>query len=330
MSSRTETPSAQPVADPPRTTRLSTLLLLVGWACVVLSLLYLLELRPSLRTKAPAVDAVPTLEAGFPSPPRGAVVYSRRMGDDALALGILPAAARSIVQASVVGPQGEGVSGLAVAFVVQGQTISARSCGDGCYRAAVAIDGRPRSVDVVVDGASTTRWSVVLPRQWPPRSAASLVARAERVWRSLSSLSFDETLGSGSGRVVTSSWRVQAPDRLAYRIVGGPSAIVIGKRRWDKSPGKPWKASSQSPIRQPVPTWVRPTDARIVGATVVRGRPALVVTFFDASTPGWFRLVVDRATLRTLDVRMVATAHFMHDRFHSFDETPAIRPPGQE
>jgi hypothetical protein len=327
MSSRTEKPSALSVVDPPRTRGLSTAALLVGWALVVLLLLYVLELRPLLRTKDRAVETVPTLEAGFPAPPRGAVVYSREMGGDALAVGIVPGTDESIVQASVVGPDGAGRPGLAVRFTVQGQTVTARSCGAGCYRASVATESRPRTVDVVIEGDSTTRWSIALPKQWPPRNAQALVASAEKVWRSLRSLSFEETLASGPSRVVTSSWRVQAPDRLTYRIVDGASAVVVGKRRWDKVPGRPWKASPQFPVRQPVPTWVYVTDAHVVRTTLARGRPVVVVTFFDPKTPSWLTVVVDRETLRTLDVRMVATAHFMHDRFHSFNETRDIRPP---
>ena len=69
------------------------------------------------------------------------------------------------------------------------------------------------------------------------------------------------------------------------------------------------------------------TNARIVGRTTARGRPALVITFFDPKTPGWFRVVVDRDTFRTYDLHMVATAHFMHDCMHSFDRTAPIRPP---
>ena len=52
-----------------------------------------------------------------------------------------------------------------------------------------------------------------------------------------------------------------------------------------------------------------------------------MVTFFDPRTPAWYAVILDRQTFRTYDLRMVATAHFMHDRFHSFNETPAIRPP---
>ena len=301
--------------------------LVVGWVLIVLLLLYFLELRPRSRAEPQSVATVPTVQPDFPAPPEGAVVYSRELGDKALALGIVPGTDQVLVQASVVGPQGEGVSGLDVTFGAQGSTVAGRSCGAGCYRAALPSVGSPRAIDLAVGGDSAMRWSVAVPETWPPADATRMLARAERVWRSLRSLSFDETLRSDERHGVTSSWQLQAPDRLAYQIVDGPSAVIVGKRRWDKLPGKPWKASSQLTIRQPTPPWVDATNARIVGTTVARGRPVLVVTFFDSRTPGWYTAIVDRGTFRTYDVRMVASAHFMHDRFHSFDESPAIRPP---
>jgi hypothetical protein len=327
MSSRTESPVPQPVSVRPGMSPWSAAGLFLGWAACVFLLAYLLEVRPREGIRAPGVETVPTVQAGFPAPPRGAVVYSRQFGRNALALGVAPRADGIVVQASVVGPEGNGVSGLDVTFGSGGRTASGRSCGDGCYRAVLSTDVSPRAIDLAIDGDSSIRWIVPLPEQWPPRTGARLVARAGRAWRSLRSLSFDETLGSGLKNVVTSSWTLQAPDRLTYRIVGGGSAVVIGARRWEKTPGERWKVSSQSPIRQPVPPWVRVTNASVLGRTVADGRPALVITFFDPNIPAWFRLVVDGKTLRTLDLRMVATAHFMHDRFHSFDEAPSVRPP---
>ena len=327
MSSGPETSVAQPVPATPGLSRWSALGLVLGWLACVLLLVYLLEIRPRSEPQAPRVETVATVAAGFPAPPEGAVVYSRQLGRDALALGVLPDTGQVVVQASVVDPEGEGVPGLDVTFGVSGQTASGRVCGDGCYRAELPAEVPPRAIDVVISGAATGRWSVPLPARWPPQNAAPLVARTGRVWRSLRSLSFEEALASGPQNVVRSSWTVEAPDRFTYRIAGGTSAVIIGKRRWDKSPGEGWKPASQSPIRQPTPPWVRPTDAHVVRTTTVDGRPASVVTFFDPNTPAWFRLVVDRETLRTLDLRMVATAHFMHDRLHSFDKVPAIRPP---
>ena len=322
MSSYTETP---PSPESPRWTRSAALV--AGWLLIVLLLLYFLELRPRSQPEAPSVATVPTVQPDFPAPPEGAVVYSRELGDNALALAVVPGTDQVIVQASVVGPDGDGVSGLDVGFDSRGSTVDGRSCGAGCYRAGLPITGAPRAIDVVVEGDSTVRWRVALPETWPPTNAARVLRRSDRVWRSLGSLSYDETLRSDERHVLRSSWQMQAPDRLAYQIPDGASAVVVGKRRWDKVPGEPWEASPQLPLRQPRPPWASVTNARVVGTRVARGRPALVVTFFDPKTPAWYTATVDRKTFRTYDIRMVATAHFMHDRYHSFNETPAIRPP---
>jgi len=115
---------------------------------------------------------------------------------------------------------------------------------------------------------------------------------------------------------------------VAYQVEGGWAGIVVGGRRWDRSPaGKHWVSSAQSRLTQPVPAWVRVTDAHVLGTTTVDGRPAWRVSFFDPGTPAWFTVAIDRKTFYTLDSRMTATAHFMHDVYDSFDTTPAIRPP---
>jgi hypothetical protein len=241
------------------------------------------------------------------------------MGGDALALGVVPQSGHVRLQASVLGPQGAGVSGLDVSL--NGQRAS--GCGPGCYRATVS--GTPASVEVHV---RATRWRVALPAVWPPRDASALLARAGRAWRSLHSLTFREHLASDSLHAVTSVWRIEAPGSVAYQVQGGWAGIVVGSRRWDRSPAsKRWVPSPQSPLTQPVPAWVRVRDAHVLGTTVVGGRPAWRISFFDPSTPAWFTVAIDRQTFRTLDSRMTATAHFMHDVYGSFNATPAIRPP---
>jgi len=227
----------------------------------------------------------------------------------------------------VVGPQGRGVSGLAVAFTVQGTRKSATPCGAGCYRATLDTTGAPPGVALELQGRSSAHWQVALPAIWPPHDAGALLARAGRVWRSLRSLSFRESLGSGAGHVVRSTWQLQAPDRLAYQVSGGWAAVVVGSRRWDRSPGGRWVPSPQTPLTQPVPFWVSVRDAHVLGTATVRGSPVWRVSFFDPDTPAWFYVVLDRKTLRTLELRMITTAHFMHDVYGSFNATPAILPP---
>jgi hypothetical protein len=299
-----------------------------------------LLLRPGNGSTAPAFSSsaaapAPTAttpgkaSSGFPAPPRGAVVFSRELGSDALALGVVPRPRAVLVQASVVGPQGRGASGLDVRFAVGGAVAVGAACGPGCYRATVATSGRPAAVEVDVrDGASPARWRAALPAAWPPRDATALLAAAGKAWRALRSLTFHERLGSGSHLTVTSDWRIQAPDRLEYEIVGGGAGVIIGDRRWDRQPGSAsWVESPQQPLTQPIPFWVSVTDAHVLGTATVQGRPVWRISFFDPGTPAWFTVSVDRATMRTLDLRMVTTAHFMHDVYGSFNAAPPVEPP---
>jgi hypothetical protein len=71
---------------------------------------------PASTESPPVIPTSPA--ASFPVPPSGAVVFSRRAGSEALALGIVPRRGSILVQASVVGPQGHGSPGLTVDFIV--------------------------------------------------------------------------------------------------------------------------------------------------------------------------------------------------------------------
>ena len=283
---------------------------------------------PPAPVSAPVAASPAASTQRFPAPPDGAVVFSRQLGSDGLALGVVPRRGGVLAQASVIGPQGHGVQGLAVTFAVQGATKPATSCGAGCYSATLATKGRPASVDVVLRGGQSAHWHVALPTTWPAPDATALLARAGAVWRSLRSLTFSESLGSGTGHVALSTWRMQAPDRVAYEVKDGWSGIVVGGTRWDKGPGaKRWISSAQTPLTQPKPGWVKVTDAHVLGSTTVRGAPAWRVSFFDPGTPGWFTVLVDKTSLRIYQVRMTATAHFMRDDYRSFNSTPPILPP---
>ncbi len=271
-------------------------------------------------SSAPAAAAAPSPDASprFPAPPPGAVVFSREDGADALALAVVPQGSGLLVQASVVGQQGAGVRGLSVDV---GGT-RALPCGAGCYRATVP---RSAAIDLRVQGrAAATHWTVALPSPWPPADATALVTRAGRVWRSLHSLAFTDELASDASHAVVSTWRAVAPDRLAYRIRNGWSAVIIGGRRWDKSPTGRWIESPQTAtLRQPVPLWQAATDAHVIGST----RTAWRISFFDPRTPAWFQITVDMRTLHTTELRMTTTAHFMHETYRAFDAAGSIAPP---
>jgi hypothetical protein len=274
-------------------------------------------------------SVAPAAASPFPAPPRGAVVFAREDRSDVLALAAVPRARGMLLRASVVGPQGTGVRGLRVRLAAGGREATPASpCGAGCYQAVLTLRTIPRVLRVVVERPSrTTTWKVSLPAPWPARDASALVARAARVWRHLRSLSYVDRLSSDPAHTIVSHWRIVAPDRLAYEIEGGGRAVIIGRQRWDRSGAAGWAKSSALRLHQPKPFWVGATDAHVVGSGRIGRHPVWRVSFFDPKTPGWFLVSIDKRTARTLDARMRATAHFMHDTYGQFNAPLKIIPP---
>ncbi len=266
-------------------------------------------------------------------PPPGSVVLGQEDGDLGVGLAVTPRGQQLTLQATVLGPDGNGLGGLDLAFRVRttaGETSAkAVACGSGCYRTNVPAAGRPKAVMLSIGGGgrSSSTLGFALPVRWPPPSAAKLVVRATRVFRRLRTLVIHERLASSPANVVRTTWELVAPNKLAYQIKGGPQAVVLGDRRWDRNPGGRWQASSQTPLRQPTPFWTSATDAHVIGATRVDGHSAWLVSFYDPHLPAFFTIAVDKQTLRTLDLRMTAAAHFMHHRYTGFNAPVTIAPP---
>ena len=287
---------------------------------------------PPTRPVGPETSLGPA-PAGFPAPPPRAVVFAAEAGQEALGLAVVRGTRRLSLQASLVDGNGAGTPNLHVGFVIERRhgraTVApARACGRGCYRASAAISPPPSRVFVSIGRRRPERVAFVLPGAWPLRPATSLVVRAARVWRALRTLVFHDELSSGGAVTVHTLWMVVAPDRLSYRVHGGEESVLIGGRRWTRfTSGGRWQLTPQFPVRQPLPAWVSVRDAYVLGATSVAGRPAWHISFFDPATPGWFSILLDEKSFHTLDVRMIAAAHFMHDRYGPFDAPLSIVPP---
>jgi hypothetical protein len=277
---------------------------------------------PVAAPQSTTANSEPT-KTSFPAPPQGAVVFSRQDGSDVLALAVVPGR-RLLLEASVVGGQGEGAGGLKVSFRVGPNVSTGQPCGPGCYRASTPPTGAPTDVVVKVTRPSrTTTWTVQMPRPWPPPDASALVARATRAYRSLRTFVIHDRLASGPKYAARTVWTVVAPDRLTYQVANGPAAVIIGNRRWDRLPGAGWQESEQTPIHQPTPFWTSWTDAHVLEAT----RSAWRVSFFDSKAHAWFELIIAKRSLRTLETRMNTTAHFMHEVFGKFNAPLKITPP---
>jgi hypothetical protein len=158
-------------------------------------------------------------------------------------------------------------------------------------------------------------------------SATAIVRRAERTWRGLETLVVHDHLSSGPGSAVDTVWRFKAPHRMTYQIRNGPAAVSIGARRWDKLPGQRWQPSQQDPITEPIPLWESVSDAHLLASATLRGHAVWEVSFFDAQIPAWFTIWVDKASGRTLELRMTAQAHFMHQLYGPFNSPLTIVPP---
>jgi hypothetical protein len=168
-----------------------------------------------------------------------------------------------------------------------------------------------------------------LPSLGLPADGSEIAARAEVAWRSLKTLVWHERLAGSPTAVIHSVFRVVAPDELSYTIEGGSSSIIIGGARWDRpTPTAKWQRSTQEPpIRQPTPFWANADDARVLGSTVVGGRKAWLVSFFDPGTPAWFTATIDKANYRTLELTMTAASHFMHHVYGPFDAPLTLHAP---
>ena len=266
--------------------------------------------------------SIATLNApGFPAARRSARLRPRRRGEGARAR---PRRQKSAAVAAGVShrPRRAGRSGSAGRLRRRhrgrrgrSHTWSAR--GPGCYVATVAVRA-PRSVSVTLAGRLERRFVFALPRAWPPPrpppSSRNRAGCGETSQRS------SRTSGSPPiGATHHTRYRMAAPDRFAYQIAGGPAGIILGSRRWDRSsPTAPWRRSSQQPpLRQPAPFWRSVRDARVVASPRRRGRSAWRITFFDPTTPAWFEVLLDKQTMRTLELWMVTTSHSMRERLRT-------------
>jgi hypothetical protein len=293
--------------------------ILVGGLVVGAVALTLLDSGHGSLVQAPTVKPA----AVAPPPPAGALVLAQEAGSRAVALAV-GQGARPRLTATVLGSSGDPASGLALSFRVGALPLAAEPCGPGCY-AASAPRGATRRVEVVLPGGAVT---FRIPAA--PRAAAAIVARAARVFRSLRSVVYVESLRSSPKPGLLTTWRLKAPSEVTYDIRGGASAVIIGRTRWDRdSPGAPWRRSQQIPaLDVPQPTWGDTAmNAHVLGTGRVDGRPVWIVSFENPSTPAWFTASIDRRTYRTLRLRMTAAAHFMRHRYVAFDRPVTIRPP---
>jgi hypothetical protein len=270
--------------------------------------------------------------------PPNSLVMAREAGDLAVALAVQPRRSTATLVATVLGPDGSGLSGLDATLALETAagahpSGTGRDCGPGCYEATLTgIEGRPTvaTVDLSGQGRNVSA-RFALPSAWPPPAAAKLAQRATAAYRRVRTLVIHERLASDPEHALTTVYRAAAPNRLQLTSSNGVQATIIGGRRWDKAPGQLWRESPQSPIRSVFPFWVTtPVNPHLLGSDTVAGRAVWVVSFVTPQVPAWFTIWIDKKTHRTLELRMTAAAHFMHHRYGPFNAPLTITSPRRQ
>jgi hypothetical protein len=253
-------------------------------------------------------------------------VFAREAGTRALGLAIVPATPSSLVRVSVLSELGPGAKGLEVSLVAAGKSTTLPACGAGCYQADVPTARLRGPVIVRLDARG---YAFTLPPSLRLPDGTAIVNHASAVWRGLETLVWHERLASSPTDALYTVYKAKAPSSLSYTIRGHSSSIIIGQFRWDRAtPHGRWVRSVQDPpIRQPVPFWAAVSDARVLGSETVAGHRVWDISFFDPTTPAWFRARIDKSTGHTLLLDMTAVAHFMHHVYGPFNAPIRLLPP---
>jgi copper transport protein len=266
--------------------------------------------------------------------PTGPFATAGEDGDLAVAFAAQPARTdRVTLTTTVIGPDGNGATALRIDVALASRTETrgpAVACAAGCYRVTLPFRGRPHAAVLTIRrlGHRPTAVRFGFPLIWTPPSGVQIARAATLAFAQLRSVSIDEYLRSNPSYTGHTLWRLEAPDRLTYTTVGGPQGVIIGNRRWDRGPGQKWVESPQFPVHQPTATWgAAPRQVALLGSGRVDGRDVWRVSFVDAQVPAWYTAEIDKLTLRTLAVQMVAPAHFMSHTYFGFNTPQKIRPP---
>lgn len=277
---------------------------------------------------APAARASACDPCPLPGPTLGELAVAERAGADLVAAWLRRA--------------GDGLTGTIRIYSLKGlpaddpfTIVGARqaSCGRGCLRFDLARASSTITVQVRQNGQDHR---ARLPARWQPRQrrrAQRLVIAAQRAMRGLRSVREVERASSIPGLYATTTYRLEAPDRMAFRTNAGVRNVVIGARQWMQGqPGLPWRRGEYGAglafRSRSWFTWT--TYARhvfLLRERLTGGRRVAVVALMDPGTPAWWQLTIDLRTRRVLHDRLVTYGHFMTQRFFAFNQPLLIEPP---
>ena len=207
-------------------------------------------------------------------------------------------------------------------------------CGPGCIRFTAA--GTPAVLHVTLVERGRT-FAVALPATWSASGATrarALLDRAQATMRALHSIRQVEDVTSGPGTFAQTTYRLLAPDRLAYTTDRGVQGVTVGARQFVRVPGGTWQESpTAAGVAFRTESWFRftpyATAVRLLGEHIAGGRRIAQLALMDPGTPVWTQLTVDESTGRVLRDALVLPARFVTHRNAGFNAPVSIaRPKG--
>lgn len=212
---------------------------------------------------------------------------------------------------------------------------SQAGCGVGCQRFRLpAGNGDVLRVTVLERGRPYT---AELPARWQSggsRRARSLLLGAQAAMRRLRAVRQVEEVTSGPGSFARTVYRLQAPDRMAFRTDRGVETVVAGRRQWFRARQGPYEPGAYGGgLKFSTRSWFRwSVYGRSVRLLEIRrrGRERVAeLALFDEGTPAWMRLTVDLRTMRVTEDQTTSKGHFTRSRYRGFDQPVTIKIPGE-
>jgi copper transport protein len=297
------------------------------------ALLSAFPLPPARQVEA-AEEAEPTAQAS-PIPAGAALTLGSHAGPVLVGLTVEPATpGRNELTIYVQSLDGPGATAsLPVHASVDGDDVALTQCADTCRRGTANVEGG-EVVVVDVGTASGGQATFRLP-DLPVAPGDRVLQRMLGTMGSLTSYRLDESLTSGLGTTVRTTYAFAAPNSFESHVVEAGSTfstVWIGDTRYTREGNRGWKVERGAPA-VPVPTYIwdsfRPyQDVRILGsARVDRVRTTeLAFAGGDQDLPVWFRLWVD-AQGYVHRAEMRAPGHFMDHRYYDHGVPITIQPP---
>jgi copper transport protein len=298
------------------------------------ALLSAFPLPPARQVEA-AESPTPSAASAAPIPEGGALTLGSHAGPVLVGLTLSPAAPGSneltIYVQSLDGPA--ATAALPVKATVNGEPAMLTQCADTCRKGRAKLRGGDRvTVDV---GTPAGGRAVFRIPNLPAPSGELLLQKMQKAMGALTTYRLDETLTSGLGTSVDSTYAFAAPNSFESHVREPGSSgrtVWIGDTRYLREDNGSWQVEKGTPFL-PVPTYIWDSfkpyqDVRIVGNTVVDGTPTTELAFAGGNQdlPIWFELWVDASGL-VHRAEMRAPGHFMDHRYYDFDAQITIAPP---